>query len=67
LAATNRPTSRSRIGSDGNALHNSLRGEDFIGSAMKHSLHILMYDATYDARAEAHGRKSCKAPRILVL
>jgi hypothetical protein len=50
LAATKRPTSRSRIGSDGNALHSSLRGEDFIGSAMKHSLHILVYDATYDAR-----------------
>jgi hypothetical protein len=40
LAATNRPTSRSRIGSDGKALQSSLRGEDWgCGRLMKHMLH----------------------------
>jgi hypothetical protein len=39
LAATNRSTSRSRIGSDGKALHSSLRGEGFdCGRVMQHML-----------------------------
>jgi hypothetical protein len=41
LAATNRPTCCSRIGSDGNALQSSFRGEDFAGRPlMKQMLHI---------------------------
>jgi general L-amino acid transport system permease protein len=51
LAATKRPTSCSRIGSDGNALQSSLKGEDFESPVMKHSLHVFRNDATYDARA----------------
>jgi hypothetical protein len=46
------------MGSDGSALHNSLSGEDFDGgSVMKQTLHILNFDATYEANLEiVHGR-----------
>jgi hypothetical protein len=59
LAATNRPTSRNRIGSDGKALQSSLRGEDFdCGWVMKRTLHKMPFCATYEARPFAHGRRS---------
>jgi hypothetical protein len=67
LAATKRPTSCSRIGSDGSALHNSFRGEVFDGcSTMKQMLHICFFGATFDTRAStAHGRD--RVARIVVL
>jgi hypothetical protein len=59
LAATNRPTCCSRVGSDGKALHSSFSGEDFgCGWAMKHMLHIFHFDATYETRTSAHSRTS---------
>jgi hypothetical protein len=52
LAATNRPTCCSRIGSDGKALQSSLRGEEFNrGRAMQHMLHKTQFDATFGTRA----------------
>ena len=40
------------MGNDGRALHSSFSGEDFdCGWAMKHMLHILCFDATYETRA----------------
>jgi hypothetical protein len=53
LAATKRPTSCSRIGSEGSALQSSFNGEDFDGCGgwdMKQTLHILPFDATYETR-----------------
>jgi hypothetical protein len=61
LAATKRPTSRSRIGSEGRALRSSLKGEARDGSGMKQMLHIFGFGATYEtylagiARAGAQG------------
>jgi hypothetical protein len=63
LAATKRPTSCNRIGSDGKAMRSSLSGEDFAGSAMKHLLHELKFGATVDVRR----RKSLVLRRIFAL
>jgi hypothetical protein len=49
LAATKRPTCCNRVGSDGNALHNSVSG-DRAGWAMKQMLHTLPFGATYETR-----------------
>jgi hypothetical protein len=64
LAATKRPTSCSRIGSEGKALQSSFRGEDFDGcSGMKQMLHICPFDATFEMR-----RRDCRfQERDLVL
>jgi hypothetical protein len=51
LAATKRPTSRSRIGSEGRALRSSLKGEALDGSGMKQMLHIFGFGATYETRS----------------
>jgi hypothetical protein len=64
LAATKRPTSCSRIGSEGKALQSSFKGEDFDGcSAMKQMLHVSLLDATFEIR-----RRDCRfRDRNLVL
>jgi hypothetical protein len=68
LAATNRPTSRSRIGSDGKALQSSLRGEDFrCGWAMQHMLHKMRFHATYETRLVSAWPKIAALRRILAL
>jgi hypothetical protein len=68
LAATNRPTSRSRIGSDGKALQSSLSGKDFdSGWVMQHMLHEMSFRATYETRAASAWPKDAAAGRILVL
>jgi hypothetical protein len=60
LAATNRPTSRSRIGSDGKALQSSLRGEDWgCGWLMKHMLHNGLSCATYETRVKRMAEDLC--------
>jgi hypothetical protein len=50
LAATKRPTSRKRIGSEGKALRSSLNGEALKVSGMKQMLHIFNFGATYETR-----------------
>jgi hypothetical protein len=66
LAATNRPTSRSRIGSDGNALQSSLRGDGFgCGLAMQHMLQKMRFHATYETRFVSAWPKIAAVGRIL--
>jgi hypothetical protein len=60
LAATNRPTSRSRIGSDGKALQSSLRGDDSgCDWLMQHMLHKMCFRATYETRVKRMAEDLC--------
>jgi hypothetical protein len=61
LAATNRPTCCSRIGNEGKAMQSSSRGEDFgSGWAMKHMLHKLHFDATFETRSPRPAEDRCR-------
>jgi hypothetical protein len=65
LAATNRPTSLKRIGSDGKALQSSLSGDDFAGAdfdcgcGMKHTLHKTTSCATFETRRKRMAEDRC--------